>query len=278
MRRDDCWYRLVQDALEDVAQPVESAFLTNDLEPVDGTILRLESAQQDPPQAEVAAQRQGKAPPLPDWVHEPAPPEPHPSRPLAPSRAETEPAVRSPVGAADDLSRFKRGTIIHYLMQWLPELQSELRGEAARVYLARPALELPVETQDQLAAEALAVLEDPEFSRLFSSASLAEVPISGVVRKKDSRVQVVSGQVDRLLITDGRITVVDYKTNRPPPETPDAVHPVYLRQMAAYRALLADAYPGFVIECCLLWTDGPRLMALPAALLDEYENTTSTPV
>ena len=38
--------------------------------------------------------------------------------------------------------------------------------------------------------------------------------------------------------------------------------------MALYRAALARIYPGKRIECALIWTVGPRLMKLPAALLD----------
>ncbi|MCZ6845394.1 MAG: double-strand break repair helicase AddA [Alphaproteobacteria bacterium] len=274
---EDCWYRLIQDAMESVAQPVESSFLANDSEAIDSTILRLQSAQHDAPVAETAPQRRVDAPPLPDWASEPAPAEPTPSRPLAPSHAEHDPPVRSPLDADDDLNRFKRGTIIHYLLQWLPGLSPEHRAAAAHNYLARPTLELSDDAQERLATEALAVLEDEALSGLFSPASLAEVPISGVVSGGHGREQVVSGQIDRLLIADGTVTVVDYKSNRPPPQTPADVQPVYLRQMAAYRALLADAYPGFAINCCLLWTDGPRLMALPNTLLDRHSGISPTP-
>jgi len=279
---EDCWYQLVHDALKGVARSVENPFLATDPETIDATVLRLESAQQDTPDAGATPQRRIDAPPLPDWAGEPAPAEPSPARPLAPSRAEQDPPVRSPIDAATteygDLNRFKRGTIIHYLMQWLPNLPPEHRAAAARNYLVRPSLELSDEAQGRLAAEALAVLEDEAFSSLFSPASLAEVPISGVVAGSDGRDRVVTGQIDRLLIADGTVTVVDYKTNRPPPQTPEAVQPVYLRQMAAYRALLSDAYPDFTVNCILLWTDGPRLMALPNALLDQHTGTAPTAV
>jgi ATP-dependent helicase/nuclease subunit A len=278
---EDCWYNLIRDAMEGTARSVESPFLANDPETVDATVLRLESVQQDAPDAGTSPQRRIDAPPLPAWAGEPAPAEPSPSRPLAPSRAEQDPPVRSPLDAATEygeLNRFKRGTIIHYLMQWLPNLPPEHRAGAARNYLSRPSLELSDPAQDGLAAEALAVVEDEAFANLFSPASLAEVPISGVVESSDGQKRVVSGIIDRLLIADGTVTVVDYKTNRPPPETPKEVQPVYLRQMAAYRALLSDAYPGFSVNCCLLWTDGPRLMALPNALLDRHSGMPPTAV
>ena len=66
-----------------------------------------------------------------------------------------------------------------------------------------------------------------------------------------------SGQIDRLLVDDDRVTVVDFKTNRPPPERLEDVPVMYLKQMAAYRALLARMFEGRAVRCLLLWTDGP---------------------
>ena len=45
---------------------------------------------------------------------------------------------------------------------------------------------------------------------------------------------------------------------------------LYLRQMAAYRRLLRDIWPGRPVEAALLWTDGARLMPLPDSLLDAH--------
>jgi len=96
---------------------------------------------------------------------------------------------------------------------------------------------------------------------------LAEVPITGIVKDRDGD-HVLSGQVDRLLVTDEAVSVIDFKTNRPPPETESNVHPRYLRQMAAYRNALREIYPGRPVRAVLLWTLGPRLMELSDDLLD----------
>ena len=56
--------------------------------------------------------------------------------------------------------------------------------------------------------------------------------------------------------------LVDFKTLRSPPATEGGVSPVYLRQLALYRAALARIYPGHEILCALLWTEGPRLMPI----------------
>jgi ATP-dependent helicase/nuclease subunit A len=73
-----------------------------------------------------------------------------------------------------------------------------------------------------------------------------------------------------MAVTDDAVLIVDYKTNRPPPPTVEGVAPLYLRQMASYRALLQRIYPERTLRCALLWTDGPRLMALPDRLLDPW--------
>ena len=78
----------------------------------------------------------------------------------------------------------------------------------------------------------------------------------------------VAGQIDRLVVTEREVLVVDYKTNRPPPAGLDQVPEIYLRQMATYRAMLQKIYPDRPIACALIWTDGARLMALPEAALD----------
>ena len=74
----------------------------------------------------------------------------------------------------------------------------------------------------------------------------------------------VSARVDRLVVTGAEVSVIDYKTGPPPDEPPQP----YLRQMAAYRALLSGLYGDRPVSCFLLWTDGPELMELSADQLD----------
>jgi ATP-dependent helicase/nuclease subunit A len=266
---EDCWYHLIRDALAPIAQETIDPFLAGDREDIDPTVLRLAGDQRAPVEMTAAAPA-GVAPPLPGWARTPPPPEPHPPRPLAPSRPDAaEPPVRSPVGDdADDALRFRRGTLVHRLLQALPALPEAARADAAARFLARPALDLTEAQQAAIAGEVLAVMGDPAFAGLFGPDSLAEVPLTGLVAGADGAPRIVSGQLDRLVVTDDAVTVVDYKTNRPPPESAEHVPRVYLSQMAAYRALLRDIYPGRAVRCALLWTDGPRLMALDDATLD----------
>jgi ATP-dependent helicase/nuclease subunit A len=162
----------------------------------------------------------------------------------------------SPLGVGGH-DRFKRGLLVHRLLQGLPELPAEQHEEAARRFLALPAHSLRAEEQDELRRETLAVLRQPEFAAIFGPGSQAEVPLVGLVEG-----HVLSGQIDRLLVEGNRVLVVDFKTLRSPPATEADVAPLYLRQLALYRAALARIYPGHEIRCALLWTEGPRLMPI----------------
>ena len=104
--------------------------------------------------------------------------------------------------------------------------------------------------------------------RLIDLRRVARVVAGG--RRFSFRAAVVAGQVDRLAVAADRVSVLDYKTHRPPPEAESDVPEIYLRQMALYRALLARAFPGRAVTCALLWTDGPRIMELSDGILDRF--------
>ena len=109
------------------------------------------------------------------------------------------------------------------------------------------------------------MLGDADFAPLFAPGSQAEVALTGSFGDR-----VMAGQVDRLVVTESAVLIVDYKSNRPPPRRASEVPPIYLRQMASYRAALGAIYPGRPVRCALLWTNAPRLMALDDEALDPY--------
>ncbi|MEO7026834.1 MAG: PD-(D/E)XK nuclease family protein, partial [Caulobacteraceae bacterium] len=199
---------------------------------------------------------------LPDWigalaVHE------SPSDVLPPSAAtRAHVAAVSPLAEAHGLGRWRRGALIHSLLERLPETQPDHWPDLADRLLAREP-GLTGEQRAEIASAVLGVLAGPDFAPLFGPGSRAEVPLVGEVAG-----QAVFGRIDRLLVTPGEVLVVDYKTNRPPPKTAEAVDPDYLRQMALYAALLHQIHPKRPVRAALLWTDGPTLMPLPEALLD----------
>jgi ATP-dependent helicase/nuclease subunit A len=203
------------------------------------------------------------AAPLPDWAM--AKPPAATRRALAPSRAgDAEPPVRRPLADGDGWP-FRRGTLVHRLLELLPQLPAADRVAAAARLLAKWAADVDADLREELAASACAVLGDDHFAAVFASDSLAEAPLAGRIGDIE-----VAGQVDRLCIRDDAILVVDYKTHRAPPKSLQAVPVAYLRQMAHYRALLRRIYSDRPVNCALLWTETPELMALPADLLDRH--------
>ncbi|MDR6292615.1 ATP-dependent helicase/nuclease subunit A [Inquilinus ginsengisoli] len=257
---EGCWYHLCRDGLAGLAETTALA-----VDGIEGEGLRLHRPQADRPAGpDAVAPAAVAAVPPPDWLHRPAPAEPEPTRPLTPSRPETEPPARSPLDGTDE-GRFRRGALIHALLQALPDLPPEAREAAARRYLARPHHDRDPAEQAEIVATTLAVLEQPGFEALFGPGSRAEVPVVGLVGGR-----ALSGQIDRLVVGPESVLVVDYKTNRPPPASVDAVPRAYLVQMAAYRAALRLVYPGRSVRCALLWTEGPRLMELPPPALDRH--------
>ena len=259
---DNAWHTLIAPAVQALGAPLP--FDHPDGNPFGEVpdearqVWRYETAQGEP----VAAQTAVPATPkmiVPAWARQPIPSEPPLARPLTPSDSTNVASVpmASPAtrGAA---RRFQRGELTHALLQHLPDLPEDQRAASAARYLDRAALDLDAGLRVEIAAEALAVISQPDFAPLFGPGSLAEVPLVGLVSD-----QVVSGQVDRLLVTDTAIHFVDYKTNRPPPMDLVGVPEAYRRQLAYYAALLRAAYPGRAVHAALLWTDGPRLLPLP---------------
>jgi ATP-dependent helicase/nuclease subunit A len=215
------------------------------------------------PGAEAAA----AAPPLPAWTRGLAPADAPVSRYASPStlgEGSATPAS-SPLAAAGGLGRYRRGELIHRLLQLLPDVAPERRSEAARRLLARER-DLGDDQRAEMARAALGVLEDPRFAAVFGPGSRAEAALAGVAERLPAGLA-VSGRVDRLLVEAERVLVVDFKTNRPAPMRIEDADDAYVTQMALYWALLGEIYPDRAIEAALVWTDGPRLMPVPETLM-----------
>ncbi len=262
----DCWYHLVRDGLDGHLSAVE-----------DG-VRRSVSAQEKPAKADCTEAQAYEPAPLPDWALAPAKPERVRTR-LAPSRlalnAEGDGTFgleQPPLGpsALAENMRFARGRLVHALLQNLPEVAPNGQEQAARTFVAARGAGLPDDLKDEIIGETLAIVRDPRFAPLFEPGSLAEVPVVARIGEGEDGFD-LEGQIDRLAILDQDLLILDYKTNRPPPSTPDEVSQAYIDQLAAYRLALSGLFPGRALRAALLWTDGPLLMEIPSTLLDVAE-------
>jgi len=220
-------------------------------------------------QAETRSFDMGEA--LPGWASRAAPEEPTPPRPLAPSALGEEGAVDPPFPpGAGRAQAARRGTLIHALLERLPDVAVEAREDVAARWLQRQAGDLDDLTRDNLAKAALAVVNDPRWADLFAQEALAEVPIAALIPTAAGP-QAVAGVIDRLVITPEAIRLVDYKTARRPPMGLEDVPVASLRQMAAYVAALESSFPGRRVEAALLYTEAARLIAIPPEVIAQHK-------
>ncbi|MBZ9816081.1 double-strand break repair helicase AddA [Mesorhizobium sp. CA7] len=215
---------------------------------------------------------------LPENLFRPLPPYEELPRPLSPSGAsalideakEAVPDTRSPVldAAAEPGFAIMRGLALHKLLQMLPGIAEEERRGAAERYLARAGADWPDGERDRALDAVLSILSDTRFGALFSQSSRAEVAVMGSLEVK-GRLRSISGKIDRLAVTPEKVSIIDYKTNRPAPGNLAEVPPAYVLQLALYRALLQPLYPGREVTAALLFTEAPRLIELPAPAMDD---------
>jgi len=214
------------------------------------------------PQHDTATSAQSATPThaaLPQWARKPA----AGARALseaAPSKlTRINPELFSPRG--DGQKRFRRGLMIHGLLERLPDVAPARRDEAALAWLTRQGVS--EEEAAGFACEALAVINDARFAAVFGPNSRAEAPIVG-----DAAGKAVRGIVDRLAVEADRVIVLDFKTDRPSPRDVEKAPEQYVLQLALYREVLRQIFPGKSVSCALLWTEAPHLMELPETRLD----------
>ncbi len=196
----------------------------------------------------------------PSWLQEPlqtrvTPTIYHPSLLIRDDEAHLNPSTSM------QPSSFARGRLLHRLLQLLPTLPEHARESAAVRFFERNAMQ-DAQANARDVREVMAVLRKPGFARVFSPAAQAEVPVIGTINGKR-----FAGQIDRLLVTDDEVIVIDFKTNRPPPSIVADVEDGYLAQMACYAALVSQIYPDKTLRAALLWTNTVMLMELDGPAL-----------
>jgi ATP-dependent helicase/nuclease subunit A len=256
---DGCWYQLVEDALKPdcVVEPADDDA---------GEVWRyykpnIEAPERPKPDLPAATE----PPPVPAWLTANARSEISAVHRITPSSAEDD--ASRPAGAGGRSAALLRGTLVHRLMQSLPDIPADRRRKAAEQYLARAGFKLATAERASIVEQVIHVLEDTRFYELYGPGSRAEVPIVGRLILGGEAIR-VSGQVDRLAVTQCTVLIADFKTNRPAPRRIEDVPPSYARQLALYRAVLAKLYPAKAVRAALIWTEVPELMELSDEMLD----------
>jgi ATP-dependent helicase/nuclease subunit A len=258
------WYDLITKGL------TGSDLQLQEIETAAGRVKRYARVEEAAPSAAPAAAAAPPAPiVLPNWLLTPAQPETSPESLLRPSDPADNDAypVRTTESLLQRARALQRGSLVHRLLQSLPDVAAERRREAALTYLARNAGGWTEDERQALADGTLALIADARFAHAFAPGSRAEVSIVGRLERPGGRPALVSGQIDRLVVTESEVLIVDFKTNHAPPSRPDEAPRGYVRQLALYRAVLAKLYPQHAIRAALLWTESSELMEISAPAL-----------
>jgi len=189
-----------------------------------------------------------------------APPEP--SAPVLPSLVASDPEDAEPERLATAARRApaaQRGVVIHRMLERLTERERardgvwrEFAGALDDEQLAR----YWDEAGAIVAAKAFRAFFDP---RLYQEAR-NEV---SVLYRVDGRS--VAGVIDRLVIRDSGLVLIDYKTHRVTAEQLPPLVQMYTPQLRLYAAGLRRLWPGRPVEAVLLFTACRRAVAVDVA-------------
>jgi ATP-dependent helicase/nuclease subunit A len=207
---------------------------------------------------------------LPSWLKTSAPAEAAGENVLRPSDPAGHENRSTPGGQSIQMRAhaLHRGTLVHRLLQSLPDVPTARRREAALNYLARHAQDWTDAERESVVSGVLGLIADARFAPVFAAGSRAEASIAGRLQRPGRPPALISGQIDRLVVTPDEVLIIDYKTNYAPPCLPAEAPLTYIRQLALYRAVLQKLYPRLPVRAALLWTERPELMEIPGPLLD----------
>jgi ATP-dependent helicase/nuclease subunit A len=262
--RESCWYDLVEKGL------AASGLGEETIETPDGAVKRYARLENTATATGAAATTAIAQIALPSWLRISAPPEAAAGVLLRPSDPAEDGGRNFRTGESVQMRAhaLRRGTLVHRLLQSLPDVATERRGEAALNFLARNAADWESGARDAVAQRVLALIEDGRFATVFGAGSRAEVSIVGRLERPGWKSVLVSGQIDRLVVTASEVLIVDFKTNHAPPGSAAEAPSAYIRQLTLYRALLQKLYPQLPVRAALFWTEAPELMEISPPALD----------
>ncbi|MEM0898873.1 MAG: double-strand break repair helicase AddA [Pseudomonadota bacterium] len=229
------------------------------------------------------------------WMHTPAAAEPPAPRPLQPSGTSalvleksvadktaavaTEPfsllqqlQSNTDLGSNRDqkiIKSARRGTAMHRLLEKIGEVEPAKREATAADYLRSVHAAWSDSEIDRMVQDALATLKmfaDHENSSGVRSSN--EVAVMGTINFRGEE-RAVSGVIDRLVVTEREVQIIDFKTSLRPPSSLGDVPDHHRLQIALYRELLAPIYLDHQITGKLVYTSGPVVINLARETLDE---------
>ena len=260
----NCWYDLIENGINRLENVMKIHGNRGEV------ILRYEHHQINSPEergSEKKSTFQSKN--LPSWVFKSIDDLPKEMALTFGSRLDDKSPTQSPRRDGGE-KRFKKGLLIHSLLQLLPETSLKNRRMIAETFSRKFSKNFKKGMLEKIIDDCLSIIEDKKFSELFGPESQAEVSIAGTINTKNGPMP-FSGRVDRLLVEKKKVTIIEFKTDQLPSASIKYVPRQYLYQLACYRAVLSKIYKGCKIVCLLLWTEKLKAIEVPEKILVQFK-------
>lgn len=200
--------------------------------------------------------RQDAPPPLPDYMREPV---------TQQAITETHSVTQSDIASSmhiyspqhQQLSDADRGTLIHYLLQTLVTIPISQREQAAKQLYHAMRMPYDCTEYNMLVQQVMDVMNNPDLADIFAGNAQSEVPICGKINGKT-----YVGRVDRLIMSEKKVIIVDYKTSKQVPDHPKDISSTIKTQMQHYASIMQSLYPEKHVVTAIIWTHTGTYMEL----------------
>lgn len=193
---------------------------------------------------------------------------------LSPSKLGGAKAVAGEVSDRSEEESLEYGNLVHYLLEHLANSTPSDRQKQAQQMLDMADSEFEHD-QSSIIQACLGVLSNDALSHLFQSNSCAEVPITANIPELGGRR--INGIIDRLVVTNDEVLIVDFKSNRIIPDRAETVPLGIVRQLATYQSAVSQLYPDMRVKCFILWTQSSELTLLEDKQLHDSLASVSVP-
>ena len=167
--------------------------------------------------------------------------------------------------ARDPEAARREGIALHALLQHLGRFAPAERSSVAARALEALLPEAP-SRHAALVQKAVSILGRPELAPVFGPNSRAEVPFLVRAVRGGEAVKLV-GRLDRLVVEERSVLVVDFKSDANPPDESQPLPAGYLAQVGLYAFSAGQLFPGYDVRAAILWTALESMVELPREAL-----------
>ena len=241
----ESWLDIVSDNIRQIDDVLE----------MEGGTLRMESAQEAPvKESDIIADIAQDDVKLPRFMHETLSKQPQIYNQSASGGAGYR-ANHSPLSQDKQHSH---GNIIHKILQHITSIKSQERLKFLSDIIEHDYSQLEENIRQQIFEEVFALINAPDLEFIFNAKNArSELSATAIFNNEKYNVQ-----IDRIIIEDNRILIIDYKTNRQVPKNKSQIDKSYINQLQIYKNIVSKIYPDKIVATAILWTANASLMML----------------